>query len=110
MQMNSPITGNLLTIIGDEMTDNIEMLNNKVPIWKHAVKPCKIMEFCPYGSLVEMFPLQTPRNKMSCSEFGHDCPVFYQAEIFIDFPLATEKEKERWFTELNIGTFGKDKE
>ena len=39
------------------MTDDLEWINNKVPIWKHAVKPCKIREFCLYGSLVEMFPL-----------------------------------------------------
>lgn len=90
------------------MTDNLELINNKAPIWKNAVKPCKIMEFCPYGALVEMFPLQKPRNEMSCSEFGHDCPVFYLAEIFIDCPLATEEETERWFTELHIGTLGDD--
>jgi len=48
-------------------------------------KTLQIREFCLYGSLVEMFPLQDHRrNKMSCSEFGHDCPVFYLAEIFID--------------------------
>ena len=90
------------------MTDNLEWLNNKVPIWKHAVKPCKMIAFCPYGSLVEMFPLQAPRNEMSCSEFGHDCPVFYLAEIFIDCPLATEEETEQWYSELKIGTFGED--
>ncbi|MBS1238528.1 MAG: endonuclease [Deltaproteobacteria bacterium] len=72
------------------MTDDLEWINNKVPFWKHAVKPCKIREFCLYGSLVEMFPLQDHRrNKMSCSEFGHDCPVFYLAEIFIERPLVT---------------------
>ena len=91
------------------MTDDFESINNKEPIWKHAVKPCKIMAFCPYGQLVEMYPLQTPRNKiMSCSEFGHDCPVFYLAEIFIDCPLATEEETERWNNELYIGTFGEN--
>ena len=91
------------------MTEDIEGVNNNVLIWKYAVKPCKMMAFCPYGSLVERFPLQkNPRNEMSCSEFGHDCPVFYLAEIFIDCPLATEEERERWFTELNIGTFGEE--
>ena len=90
------------------MTDNLEQQKNKVPIWKHAVKPCKMTSFCPYGELVEMFPLHDPRNKMSCKVFGHDCPVFYHAEIHIDGDLATKKEIKQWYTELNIGTFGED--
>jgi hypothetical protein len=81
------------------MIENLERQKNKEPIWKHAVKPCKMMAFCPYGELVEMFPLHEPRNKMSCNVFGHDCPVFYHAEIFIDGDLATEKERKQWYTE-----------
>jgi hypothetical protein len=92
------------------MKENSEQQQNKVPIWKHAVKPCRMMAFCPYGELVEMFPLQKRRTKRSCKIFGHDCPVFYVAEIHIDGDLVTEKDRERWYTELNIGTFGEDKE
>jgi hypothetical protein len=47
-------------------------------------KPCHKLEYCPYGQLVEEFPLQTV-TKRSCKVFGHDCPVFYHAE-----PLAED--------------------
>lgn len=40
--------------------------------------PCKVLGYCPYGMLVEEFPLD--RKKISCPIFGHDCPVFYHAE------------------------------
>lgn len=43
-------------------------------------KPCHDCGFCPYGSIVEMFPLQRERDEYSCRTFGHNCPVFYLAE------------------------------
>lgn len=58
-------------------------VNNKVPIWKHIVRPCHLCKFCPYGGIVEMFPLQGSedrRGDMSCEVFGHDCPAYYNAE------------------------------
>lgn len=48
-------------------------------------KPCHILKYCPYGQLVEAFPLEVPRSIISCRVFGHDCPVFRCAE-----PLAEE--------------------
>jgi len=78
-------------------------------------KPCHYTGYCPYGSLVEEFPLyqeacnyaiehniltedgypdlnkvipEHPElDKYSCQVFGHDCPVFYMAE-----PLAEDSE------------------
>ena len=57
-------------------------LNNKIRIHKadEITKPCKWLEFCPYGALVEEFPITENRTKYSCKVFGHDCPVFYMAE------------------------------
>ena len=46
-------------------------------------KPCWKLGWCPYGPLVEQFPLKDNSDK-SCSVFGHDCPVFYTAESFVD--------------------------
>lgn len=43
-------------------------------------KPCKILGYCPYGILVEDFPLKENRDDKSCNVFGHQCPVFYIAE------------------------------
>jgi hypothetical protein len=47
-------------------------------------KPCHILRYCPYGPLVEDFPLEEEPTDYSCSDFGHDCPVYYAAEPFID--------------------------
>jgi len=45
--------------------------------------PCRTLKYCPYGPLVEEFPLKTKRDKQSCGIFGHDCPVFTMAEGFV---------------------------
>ncbi|MFC1790676.1 HNH endonuclease [Patescibacteria group bacterium] len=59
--------------------------------WKKRVKavckPCWEMRYCPYGPLVEDFPLELKPSEKSCRIFGHDCPVFYVAE-----PLTETKE------------------
>ena len=45
-------------------------------------KPCETLDYCPYGTLVEEFPLQEPHSsELSCPFFGHDCPVHYHAEL-----------------------------
>lgn len=57
---------------------------------KAVCKPCWEIKYCPYGPLVEEFPLQENRDERSCRIFGHDCPVFYVAE-----PLTETKELRR---------------
>jgi hypothetical protein len=56
--------------------------------WKRRVssvcKPCWELKYCPYGPLVEEFPIQEERSNKSCIIFGHDCPVFYAAEPFTE--------------------------
>jgi len=47
-------------------------------------KPCLKLGWCPYGPLVEDFPLKSKRDSVSCGVFGHDCPVFTMAEGFVD--------------------------
>jgi len=54
---------------------------------KAVCKPCWEIKYCPYGPLVEAFPLAENRHDKSCRIFGHDCPVFYVAE-----PLTETKE------------------
>jgi len=70
-------------------------LNNKQPIHQPGkkskivledkthyyliTKPCHKLGYCPYGQLVEEYPINDKTN-MSCLTFGHDCPVFYLAE------------------------------
>ena len=58
-------------------------LNSTKRIWKadEIEKPCHSCGFCVYGQLVEEFPLGKKRDEYSCNVFGHDCPVFYHAEL-----------------------------
>lgn len=66
-------------------------LNNKrfLDGWRNITKPCHVLDFCPYGQLVEEFPLHPKGRKkelreIECKTFGHDCPVFYIAEGVIE--------------------------
>lgn len=59
-------------------------INNKFIRFKDVIKPCHITSYCPYGQLVEEFPLRKKRNKFSCEVFGHDCPCFYHTELFAE--------------------------
>jgi len=54
---------------------------------KAVCKPCWELKYCPYGPLVEGFPLPDSSTHRSCRIFGHECPVFTVAE-----PLTETKE------------------
>ena len=73
-------------------------LNNEIIIKKNLLreKPCKKLGYCPYGTLVEEFPLRDDmNNKISCKTFGHDCPMFYHAEGMTEnFGENKKEEKE----------------
>lgn len=47
-------------------------------------KPCWELEYCPYGPLVEEFPVPDVDTHRSCKIFGHECPVFAVAEPFTE--------------------------
>lgn len=78
-------------------------VNNTDIKFKHAIKPCKYCGFCPYGQLVEAFPLDPIRqkvtSKMTCGIFGHHCPVFYHAELFVEEKEFTKEEEEEFTKE-----------
>jgi hypothetical protein len=50
-------------------------------------KPCWELKYCPYGPVVEKFPLPETDTYKSCRIFGHECPVFFVAE-----PLTETRE------------------
>ena len=80
-----------------------EWLNNTNSIWKDAIKPCLILRFCPYGKLVEEFPIS--KDKKSCKIFEDDCPVFYHAEPFVEPNKdddTTQMEYYKFLEELTI--------
>ncbi len=51
---------------------------------KAVCKPCWEIKYCPYGILVENFPLNEEFTDKSCKIYGHDCPVFLVAEPFTE--------------------------
>jgi len=57
---------------------------------RNVCKPCWELKYCPYGPLVEDFPLpsseQLSENDLEkrCSIFGHLCPVFFVNEPFTE--------------------------
>jgi hypothetical protein len=51
---------------------------------KAVCKPCWELKYCPYGPLVEQFPLPIEDDPRSCRIFGHECPVFSVAEPFTE--------------------------
>ena len=63
-------------------TESLQWVNNERRIHsKEDVEfPCKRLNYCPYGTLVEYYPL-LDRSEYSCPTFGHDCPAYYQAEF-----------------------------
>ncbi|WAC07637.1 MAG: HNH endonuclease signature motif containing protein [Thermodesulfobacteriota bacterium] len=54
---------------------------------KAVCKPCWELKYCPYGLLIEEFPLPEAETHRACRIFGHECPVFLVAE-----PLTETKE------------------
>ena len=55
---------------------NERMGDNKI---NAICKPCWDLKYCPYGPLVEQFPM-TNDIKYKCKVFGHQCPVFTTSE------------------------------
>jgi len=47
---------------------------------RFIIKPCHVLRWCPYGDLVEQFPLGTPDDPRMCRVCGHICPVYEKAE------------------------------
>ena len=76
-------------------TIKTQWLNNHTKRFKptEIQKPCHQCGFCPYGQLVEEFPIGPKRTEYSCEVFGHDCPVYYHAEFMIEDQPRTKESK-----------------
>lgn len=72
--------------------DKINDLNKKLRKDKNLQKPCYVLEFCPYGPLVEEMEFEP--IKQSCAVFGHICPVFKCAEVFTEEDWLGFSKKE----------------
>ena len=82
-----------------KIENQMEYINNKQIVFEHVIKPCLICSFCPYGSIVEYYPI-TGNEKYRCKVFGHNCPVFYQTEIFSEEGEASEDDYELMYDEF----------
>jgi len=57
-----------------------DRLNIERVITEDVTEPCRVLGYCPYGRLVEEFPLPEEEDIYACPVFGHHCPVYYLAE------------------------------
>ena len=78
-----------------ERTDPKNFFNKGIIVNELATKPCWILDWCPYGPLVEDFMIRTEENDYTCEIFKHDCPVFYVSEEITEksdsLPQTSEK-------------------
>ena len=54
--------------------------NNGIVVNEKVQRPCIVLSWCPYGSLIEAFQIGGSSERFRCSLFDHDCPVFYVSE------------------------------
>lgn len=71
-----------------------EWLNTSEIIDKNAKKPCHRLGWCPYGKLVEEFPIREEVNDFTCLVFHHDCPIFSHIEYTSEEYSQEDYEKE----------------
>ncbi len=71
-----------------------EWLNTSKIIDQNVKKPCHRLGLCPYGKLVEEFPIREQVNEYTCKVFHHDCPIYYQVEYTSEEYGQDDYEKE----------------
>ena len=62
--------------------DILKWLNTETVKAPNVRKPCDKLRYCPYGPIVELYPIGMENSKLTCPLFGHDCPVHYTIERF----------------------------
>ena len=72
-------------------------MNTSEIIDKNAKKPCHRLGWCPYGKLVEEFPIGQQDSEFICKVFQHDCPIFYHIEY-----TSEKYGKEDYENEIEI--------
>ena len=89
-------------------------INTTKRVWKNAVRPCRMIGFCPYGPIVEEYPADKD-SEMRCGVFAHDCPVFYQASFICesegkDYDASkVDDEVDRFFAEAESKVMDSEK-
>lgn len=107
----------------DPNTPDEEVLTSAKEALARVCKPCWEIKYCPYGAFVEEFPLMPPTrgeveqyypelnpndypeeipeeiSVMSCTVFGHICPVFFVSE---DFTETAEARRRGRYIPFNV--------
>lgn len=89
-----------------------DWLNSSKIIDRNAKKPCHRLGLCPYGKIIEEFPIEDQNNEFMCNVFHHNCPIFYHVENTSEKYTQEdyEKEIEELFDEGGLSSvFSKDK-
>ncbi len=68
-------------------------LNTEVVVEVDIEHPCNTLKYCPYGQLVEEFPLDR-NGDLNCGVFGHHCPVHYHMEEIKESLSAKDEANE----------------
>ncbi len=90
-----------------KLRDNLKnisfFIENKINHRMGFYKPCRTLHWCPYGSLGDAFQRKKDNKKIMCKIYPHNCPVFYNAQVFIDdYSLWSDEEKEMMKEEDNL--------
>jgi len=97
------------------LSPNGKWINNKVPQWKNVVKPCKLCGFCPYGQLVEEYPLP-PMTRAVMVEHNEYMKKALSEGVFDEenkkegFPLMTREDAESEIAEFNPEDYPEEKD
>lgn len=84
MKLQEIVIGNLLETL-DAYKDKYEDIAEDNDSGDSSFsKPCKKLDYCPYGILVEGFPVNVSNNDIACERYGHDCPAFHVCSGFAE--------------------------
>ncbi len=97
------------------LSHNGKWINNEVPIWKDVIKPCKLCCFCPYGQLVEEYPLPPMTRAEEIAWIDNlkekQAVGAYDEENKKDgLPLMTREEAQKHIDEFNPNDYPEEKD
>jgi hypothetical protein len=97
------------------LSHNGKWINNEVPIWKNVIKPCKLCGYCPYGQLVEEYPLppMTRAEMVDHNEYMKKAlseGVFDEENKKDGLPLMTRADAEQEIAEFDPNDYSEEKD
>jgi len=56
----------------------------------NLTKPCRVLQYCPYGAIAAQFDMGEYQENMMCAVFGNPCPVFWFANGHVAAEMIPE--------------------